>query len=80
MLDELRELAVTIAAGRDANHVLDARFRTADDQFQPELVYRSKAEIMAQAALSMVAQANHSRNTVLSILREPDRAATPERG
>ena len=70
MPDAVREVSVAIATGRAADVVLQARFRKACDEFSPDMVSQSAAEVVRQAALALVAQANHTPQSVLSILRQ----------
>ena len=70
MPEGLRELAVAIATGSAADVVLHGRFRWSDEEIGPETVSRSVAEIIRNASMSMVAQANLTQDSVLGILKQ----------
>ena len=70
MPDELRELAVALASGSAANVLLHGRFRWSDDGFDQEVVSQSVAQVIKDASLSMVVQANLTQDSVLSILKQ----------
>jgi hypothetical protein len=68
MPDAVRDMAAAVSQGKAADIVLERRFRTAGTEFTDQTIGRSAAEIMRDAASALVAQANHTRASVVSLL------------
>jgi hypothetical protein len=79
MPDGVREMTVAVSQGTPADVVLAARYRTAGIELRDPATTLTAAEIIKEAASAMVAQANHTRESVLSILK-PASSDAPSKG
>ena len=70
MPDGIRELAIAMSLGSAPNVALKGRFRWSEAELTEAAVQRSVAEVIRDASSAMVAQANLSKASVLSILKQ----------
>jgi hypothetical protein len=68
MSDAVRAAVIQARSANEADRLTSA-VPLKDETFTPEAIIRSKADILKQASQALIAQANQSRDSVLSLLQ-----------